>query len=339
MRPLFLILCFLGSFLFAQDSDYDFNIKDNKVEKSAYDLSLKLNPAFTDLSLDNNVGGYSSSLFFRISTIMALHAEYFGSYYNYEPEIIKENTSVPTFNGISAGGYVPYQFYNAGATIYLFSQPFEGKIRVGLPSEVRNGAKHRYFFEVDDVEKIRQLGLRASAGKFQGQTVEKDGEFDGTDPDPLVAIVTLDNEGGTNYTDISYNLFSLGFSYEQINHVKVDIKTDSIGIKAKRNHWRIYGDFLVAQQIELGDILYTWDDSGIQQEQVYELQKYTVPKFENDVVPYMGYRAGFEYNTTGKVGFTYGVEAGARPGLGSMISRSYFSAKIGVSFNWRLIKY
>lgn len=339
MRPLIAALCLLSLHLYSQDSDYDFNIKENKVEKSAYDFSIKLNPVFTDISSDNNVGGFSSSLFFRISTIMALHGEYFGSYYNYKPEVVKSNTSVPSFNGIAANGYVPFQFYNAGVTLYLFSTPFDGKVRVNLPSEKRNGSKQRYFLEVDDVEKIRQLGLRLNAGQFKGQTAEKDGEFDGTDPDPLGTIVYLNNVGGTNYTNMSYNLYSVGLSYEHINHVKFNIKTDSIGIKSKRNHWRIYGDFLVAQELELGDILYTWEESGIRDEAVYELQKYTVPAFENNVLPYLGYRVGFEYNSTGKLGFTYGVEAGSRPGMGSMISRTYFSAKVGVSFNWRLIKY
>ncbi len=340
MRPLIWALCLCTVSLFAQKSDYDFNIKDNKVEKSAYDLSLKLNPAFTDYSYDNTVGGYSSSLFFRISTIMALHGEYFGSYYNVEPAIEKENTSVTTYNGVAANGYVPFQYYKVGATIYLFSRPFEGRVKVSLPSEKRNGSKQRYFFEVDGVEKLRQLGLRASAGQFQGQAKERDGEFDGANPDPLGdPLIPLNNVGGDNYTSLSYNLFSLGFSYEQLNHVTINIKTDSIGMKPKRNHWRIYADFLVAQQIKLDDIRYTWDESGILEEEVYELQKYTVPKFENDVLPYLGYRAGFEYNTTGKVGFTYGLEVGARPGMGSMIARSFFSAKVGVSFNWKLIKY
>jgi len=32
------------------------------------------------------------------------------------------------------------------------------------------------------------------------------------------------------------------------------------------------------------------------------------------------------------------LEAGARPGTGNFVARAYLNAKVGISFNWRLIK-
>lgn len=338
MKLLTALLCVFAISLFAQESEYDFNIKENRLDKDPYDLSIRLVPSFTDLSKDNSVAGYAPSLFLRVGELMAIEGEYMGSYYNVIPDIEKSNTTAPTYNGVVNGEYVPFQYYKGGITLYVFSEAFEGKVKLGLPSEQRNGVKQRYFLEIDDVEKQRQVGIRITGGQYQGQIAEKNDEFEGVDPDPANIIAPLTNDGGMNYSSIKYNLFSAGVTFEQINHLKVNVKTDSLGIRTKRNHWKIYLDFLLAQQMEIGDILYTWDETGTRNEEVYELQKYTIPDLEVDVVPYLGYRAGFEFNSTGFLGYTYGVEIGARPGMGSIINRSYFAAKVGASLNFKFKK-
>jgi hypothetical protein len=119
----------------------------------------------------------------------------------------------------------------------------------------------------------------------------------------------------------------------------VNVK-DSIGIRNKKNHWRIYGDVLYAQNMEIGDVLFTWDDGSGEQEAEYRLQKWTVPGkddyFRSEL---FGYRVGFDFNSTGKVGYSYGIELGSRPGTGSFLARTYLNAKVGVSLNYNVVKY
>jgi len=308
-------------------------VNQNQVEKNAYDFSFKLNTLFTDVSYDNIVVGFNPSLLYRISTVMTVHGEFYGSYYNYKPETIIENSTA--YNGIIAGDYVPYLTYNGGATFYLWEETYEGRTKFSLPKKTRNGQANSYFLEVEGVEKIRQFGLRLTAGKYQGQIAEKGLEFEGYNKDTLIA--SLDNSNANNYTSINYNLFSVGFSYEQINHLKINIKTDSLGSRSKLNHWRVYVDFLLARQMTIGEILYTWEEGGEVVNEVFQLQKWTIPGEDTYSMEYMGFRTGFEFNATGKVGFTYGVELGARPGTGNFAERGYINAKLGVSFNWRLI--
>ena len=337
MKKLLYLFSFVSTCVFAQNGDYEFSIKDNDPTANAYDLSIKLNPFFTDISNDNTVMGYSPSLFFRISTVMALHGEFLGSYYNNIPETVKSSSGTPSYNGVVDGDYVPFQYLNGGATLYLWSETYEKGAKVGLPKQKRNGGNQRYFLEIKEVEKIRQFGFRATSGKYQGQIAEKGLEFDGVDPDPNVIIANLNNTTGTNYSSISYSLYSAGFCYEELSQLEVDIKTDSLGLKSKKNHWKLYADFLIAQNMQLSDMLYTWDDNGTETSAVYDIQKYTIPDLEVDIVPYLGYRVGFEFSSTGKVGYTYGVEAGTRPGTGSFLARTYLNAKFGMSLNWRLL--
>ena len=187
--------------------------------------------------------GYNPNLYFRIGNSMAVHGGFMGSYYNNVPEVKNSSSTSTTYNGVVAGDYVPFQYLNGGATLYLWSEYIEGDAKVNLPSESRNGTKQNYFLEIKDVEKIRQFGFRATAGTYQGQIAEKGLEFEGVDPDPNVIFASLENTAGTNYSSIEYSLFSAGFSYEGINHLKVYIETDSMGYRSKKNHWRIYTDF------------------------------------------------------------------------------------------------
>jgi hypothetical protein len=193
----FICLSFVG---FTQKSEYDYNIKENNLEKHPVDLSLKLNPIFTDISNDNSVAGFNAGFHFRINTIMSFYGDYNGSYYNIKPEVVKRNSTVKVYNGVVADDYVPYQYFNGGATLFLWTDVYEGKAKVSLPSEVRNGKKQRYFLELDKIEKLRQVGLRVGAGVYQGQIIEKGLEFDGYND--LEPINDLLNTAGYNYSSI-----------------------------------------------------------------------------------------------------------------------------------------
>lgn len=312
----------------AQESTYTYNIKQNDIEQHAADLSLKINPLFTDFSNDNTVLGFSPEINFRLNTILSFQGQYQGSYYNLKPDVVKsENPAV--YNGI-ANSFKPYQYYNGGLTLYIVNLLTEGKSRVTLPRETRNGDNHSYFLELNNIEKLHQVGIRLSAGQFQGQLAEKGLEFDGTNSDTLIA--GIDNPAGSNFTSITYNLFTGGLSYEKVNHVKIKIKEDSLGTRAKYSQWKVYGDFLYARNMILGDILYSWNENGTLRQEVYDLSKYTE-------IAEFGYRVGFEFNHTGKYGYCYGVEAGARPGTGSFMARSYAQVKVGFTLNYRLVQY
>lgn len=254
-----------------------------------------------------------------------MNFQYLGSYSNRQPKVIKSDAP-PAYNGVP-NDFKNYNYYNGGVTLYLWSQTFEGQSKFRIPKSKR---KEHSFLTVDRVEKAQQFALRLSAGQFQNLLKEKSNELDGTNADTLINY--MDNEDGENFTTVNYNLYSGGFMYERINHLKVKIKEDSIGTKGRYNQWRIYADFLYARNMNLGDILYTWDDGGGRNEAVYDLNKYS------EVQEY-GCRVGFELNHTGRYGYFYGVEFGARPGTGDILSRYYGQIKVGFSLNYKLFKY
>lgn len=333
---IFIGLSFVG---FTQKSEYDYNIKENNLEKHPIDFSVKLNPIFTDFSNDNSVLGFNTEFHFRMNTIMSFYGGYNGSYFNIKPEVVKANSTDKAYNGVVADDYVPYKYLNGGVTLFLWTDLYEGKSKLSLPNEVKNGKKQRYFLELDKIEKLRQFGLRVGSGVYQGQIAEKGVEFDGHNDFDSLPINYLVNKAGSNYSSIRYSVFSGGFSYEQINHLSVNMK-DSLGIVNKKNHWRIYADVLYAQNMEIGNMLFTWDDGSGEQAAEYELQKFTIPRQGDDLRPELfGYRIGFDFNSTGKVGYSYGVEVGSRPGTGSFLARTYLNAKVGMSLNFKVIYY
>lgn len=331
---IFISLSFVG---FTQKSEYDYNIKENNLEKHPIDFSVKLNPIFFDVSNDNSVLGFNTELHFRINTIMSFYGGYNGSYFNIKPEVVKANSTHKAYNGVVADDYVPYEYFNGGVSLFLWTEIYEGKSKVSLPSEVRNGNKQRYFLEIDKIDKLRQVGLRVGVGAYQGQVIEKDSEFDGNNDTEMINYLL--NTEGDNYSSIKYSLFSVGLSYEKINHLSVNVK-DSIGIRNKKNHWRVYGDMLYAQNMVIGDILFTWHDGSEEKEAEYDLQKFTGPEKENYFDSRLfGYRVGFDFNSTNKTGYCYAVELGSRPGTGSFLARTYLNIKVGMSLNFNVVKY
>lgn len=333
MKTLFLsIFVLFSSVVIGQDHEY--KIKENKLGKYATDLSLVLNPLFTDISNDNIVGGYSTDLLFRMNTIMSFRANYTGSYLNQKPEQVnKDNGGV--YNGLASDGYVPFQYFHGEVTLYLYTDVYESNVKVGLPSQYRNGEKQNSYLELEKIDKMRQVGLRAGGGKYQGQLTEKGFEFHGVDETKSLAdptrVADLDNSLNNNYTTVSYDLISAGVSYESVSHLVVDI-ADSVGVKSKKSQWMIYGDALYGLNFELGDMKTFVNNGGNLDETIYSLGKFTE-------VAEIGFRVGFEHNITSIVGWSYGVEAGARPGTGSFGQRSYIAAKVGVSFNFKTLKY
>ena len=330
---IFIGFSFVG---FTQKSEYDYNIKENNLEKHPIDFSIKLNPIFADVSNDNSVLGFNTEFHFRMNTIMSFYGGYNGSYFNIKPEVVKANSTDKAYNGV-ADDYVPYKYFNGVVTLFLWTEIYEGKSKVSLPSEIRNGNKQRYFLELDKIDKLRQVGLRLGGGAYQGQVIEKDLEFDGNNDTEFINYLL--NTAGDNYSNIKYSLFSGGLSYEKINHLSVNVK-DSIGIRNKKNHWRIYGDMLYAQNMVIGDILFTWHDGSEKQSAVYDLQKFTGPEKDKYFdAKLFGYRVGFDFNSTSKVGYCYGIELGSRPGTGSFLARTYLNVKVGMSLNFNVVKY
>lgn len=313
--------------------DYEYKIKENKINKHASDLSLVVNPVFTNLSENNTVGGYGADITFRLNTIMSFRGNYSGSYFNIEPNQISERDGV--YNGISSGELKPFQYFHGELSLYLFTKVFEGSSKITLPSEVRNGEKQRYQLELSKVDKMQQVGFRFGGGKFQNQLKEKGFEFFGVDLgkpiSDISAISDLDNSLSDNYTTIEYDLVSAGLTYEKVNHLVVEVE-NGIGEKSNRSQWMVYGDFLYGLNMNIGDILIAENVLNVKEEKVYELNKYTrIQEF--------GYRLGFEHNVTSKVGWSCGIELGSRPGTGSIGQRTYVSAKVGVSLNFKTIKY
>lgn len=313
--------------------DYGYKIKENKINKHAADLSFVINPAFTTLSNNNTVGGYSADVLLRLNTIMSFRGNYTGSYYNDEPSQNSDQAGI--YNGVPTGNLKPFQYFHGEVSLYLYTNVYEGAAKVSLPSETRSGEKQSYFLELDKIDKMQQVGLRVGGGKFQNQLTEKGFEFFGVDESKPIsdisAIADLDNSLSDNYTTIQYDLVSAGITFEKVNHLVVEVE-DGIGEKSKRSQWMIYGDFLYGMNIDIGDMTVAEDVLGVKDETIYELNKYTnIQEF--------GYRVGFEHNVTSKVGWSYGVEMGSRPGTGSFGQRTYVSAKVGVSFNFKTIKY
>jgi len=331
MKSLFLSLFILTTVVvFGQDHDY--KIKENKIGKYATDLSLVLNPIYTDISNNNIVGGYSADFLLRLNTIMSFRGNYTGSYLNQEPS--KENKT-GVYNGIVSGDYIPFQYLHGEITLYLFTDVYESNVKIEMPGEMRNGKKQHSYLELDKIDKMRQVGLRVGGGKYQGQLKEKGDEFHGLDNTKTFAdtnrIRDLDNPLNDNYTSVSYDLITAGISYESVSHLVVEI-ADSIGRKSKRSQWMIYGDALYGMNFHLGDLVVDEDGKGAGQPVVYGLDKFT------EIAP-IGFRLGFERNVTSTVGWSYGIEFGARPGTGTFGQRSYVSAKVGISFNFKTIHY
>lgn len=338
MKFLTALFCAFSFISIAQKSEYEYDVKENNIEKHAYDFSLIVNP-FTDISNDNQVLGFNPRLLFRLNTVVSIQADFFGSYLNNVPDIVVNNAD-HVYNGVVAGDYKPYMQFNGLVTFNLWNDVFEAPSRVNLPND-RKGSGNRYFLQMNQIEKMHQVGLRLGGGMYQNQLIEKGTEFDGRTPGAL-DFEELENLYGDNYSAISYNLLNLGFSYERINHLKVNIKTDSIGYLQKMNHWKVYGDFFIAPSMDLSNMTFTTYDGMNISSQDYELQIFTAPgNLANGDSPqqeHFGFRVGFEFKQTGKYGLNYGIEAGVRPGTGAFIARSYTTAKVGVALNWRLVR-
>lgn len=341
MKFLTAILCAFSLISIAQKSEYEYDVKENKVEKQAYDFSLVINPVFTDISNDNQVMGFNPRVLFRLNTIMSVQADFFGSYLNNEPDIVVDNADRENvYNGVVAGDYKRYMQFNGLVTFNLWNDVFESPSRVNIPND-RKGSGNRYFLQLDQVEKMHQVGLRLGGGIYQNQLIEKGTEFDGRTPGTL-DFEELENVYGKNYSAINYNLLNIGVSYERINHLKVRIKTDSIGGRQKMNHWKIYGDFFIAPSMDLSNMTFSTYDGMNITSQDYELQIFSAPgNLANGDSPqqeHFGFRVGFEFKQTGKYGLNYGIETGVRPGTGKFLARSYATAKVGVALNWRLVR-
>ena len=326
-------LFFLFS-IFVVGQSGDFKIKDNKIEKYATDFSFVVNPLYADVSSDNIVSGYGIDFLYRLNTVMSFRGSYKGSYFNQEPS--RENKNNPeAYNGIVSGEYVPFQYFHGEVTLYLFTDVYESKIKVGIPLEARNNKKKRSYQEIDKVDKMRQVGLRFGGGKYQGQLKEKKNEFHGVDNNKNYAdsnrISDLDNPLNDNFTSVTYDLISAGISYESISHLRIKF-SDASRLKNKMSQWIIYGDALYGMNFSLGDIVFVKAGSGINDAVVYSLDKLT------EIAP-IGFRLGFEHNITSKYGWSYGFEIGSRPGTGTFLQRGYFNAKLGVSLNLKTIQY
>ena len=325
------ILVFISLTVLGQDHDY--KIKENKINKHASDLSFVLNPVFSDVSNDNITAGYGGDILFRLNTIMSFRGSFLGSYYNIEPA--QENSPSGIYDGVVAGDYVPFQYYHGELTLYLYTEVYEANEKVNMPIEIRNGEKQRSYLELEKIDKMRQVGIRVGGGQYSSQLKEKGFEFHGADESKPLSdinrISDLDNSMNDNYTSISYDLISAGLSYESVSHLAVEI-ADSIGVKTKKSQWMIYADGLYGMNMQVGDLLTAQDVLGVKEETIYSLGTYTE-------LAEFGYRVGFERNMTSTVGWSYGVEFGARPGTGTFGKRSYVSAKVGISFNFKTIKY
>ena len=328
-----LSLFFLVS-MFVVGQDYDYKIKENKIEKYATDLSLVVNPLYTDVSSNNIVGGYGIDFLFRLNTIISFRGNYTGSYFNQKPSREnKKNSEV--YNGIVSGNYVPFKYFHGEMTLYLYTDVYESKIKVGIPIEARKEENKRSYLKIDKIDKMRQVGLRFGGGKYQGQLKEKTDEFYGVDESKSFAdsnrIMDLDNPLNDNFTSVTYDLISAGLSYESVSHLRIKF-SDAKGYKNKMSQWIIYGDALYGMNFNLGDIMFDQDGSGTMEEVVYSLNKFT------EIAP-IGFRLGFDHNITSRFGWSYGLEIGSRPGTGTFLQRGYFSAKFGVSLNYKTIHY
>jgi hypothetical protein len=321
--------------IFASGQDHNYKIKENKINKHATDLSLVLNPVITDISNDNTVAGYSADFLFRLNTIMSFRGSYLGSYYNIKPT--QENSLDGGYNGVLKGDYIPFQYYQGQVTLYLYTDVYEANVKVNMPTEIRNGEKQHSYLELDKIDKMRQVGLRVGGGQYKGQLKEKGIEFHGIDLSnddlsDINRIQDLDNSQNDNFTSLSYDLISAGVTYESVSHLVINVE-DSVGIKSKKSQWVLYAEGLYGMNMQIGDLLTAEDDgAGTKHETLYSLGTFTE-------IAEFGYRVGLEHNMTSKVGWSYGVEIGARPGTGTFGQRSYISAKVGISFNFKTLKY
>ena len=174
-RLILSLLVLISISAFGQDHDY--KIKENKINKHATDLSLVLNPVFTDVSNDNIAAGYSADFLLRLNTIMSFRGSYLGSYYNIEPT--QENATSGVYNGVLDGKYVPFQYYHGEVTLYLYTDVYEANVKVNMPTEIRNGEKQHSYLELEKVDKMRQVGIRVGGGQYTGQLKEKGTMKDG----------------------------------------------------------------------------------------------------------------------------------------------------------------
>ena len=330
---LFYLFFLFSTFVVGQNSDY--KIKDNKIEKYATDFSFVVNPIYTDISSNNIVSGYGIEFLYRLNTVMSFRGNYTGSYFNQKPS--KENKINPeAYNGVVSGDFVPFQYFHGEITLYLFTDVYESKIKVGVPVEARNNKNKRSYLEIDKIDKMRQVGLRFGGGKYQGQLKEKTNEFHGVDNKienfaDTNRIRDLDNPLNDNFTSITYDLISAGISYESVSHSRIKF-SDVNRLKNKMSQWIIYGDALYGMNFSLGDMLFDQDGAGVNAAVTYSLGKLT------EIAP-IGFRLGFEHNITSKYGWSYGLEIGSRPGTGTFLQRGYFNARLGVSLNLKTIQY
>jgi hypothetical protein len=322
--------------IFVVGQNYDYKIRENKIEKYATDLSFVVNPLYTDVSKNNIVGGYGIDFLLRLNTIMSFRGNYTGSYFNKKSS--QENKiDTEDYNGIVSSDYVPFQYFHGEITLYLYTDVYESNMKVGIPVEARDVKNKRSYLEIDKIDKMRQVGLRFGGGKYQGQLKEKTDEFYGVDDnkgyeDPNRTInFPLDNPSNDNLTSVSYDLISAGLSYESVSHLRVKF-ADSMGAKNKMSQWIIYGDALYGMNFHLGDLIVVKDSSNVKETVVYGLDKFT------EIAP-IGFRFGFEHNVTSTLGWSYGLEIGSRPGTGTFPQRIYVAAKFGVSLNFKTMQY
>ena len=142
-------LFFLFSILVVGQND-DYKIRENKIEKYAADFSLIVNPFYTDVSINNTVSGYGIDFLYRLNTVLSFRGNYTGSYFNLKPS--QENKINPeVYNGIVSGNYVPFQYFHGEMTLYLYTDVYESKIKVGIPADARNNKNKRSYLEIDNL--------------------------------------------------------------------------------------------------------------------------------------------------------------------------------------------
>jgi len=281
-------------------------------------LTLLLNPAYLEFyGLNINMGA-EASIHYSIHNKI----NFWGLYKQAYIELVNKYT-VDQNNSYGGPATGPTTLKNGEVGVeYNFksvTDPYDESIFMGryLEHAINRSITANY---------LDNYGLRISAQYFEtyfsGDQIPLSGYYIN---DPSKKIFSLGN--GTLGTVMQENIIGIGTSRTGIHDLLVS--NSSLGKRETQYKTYLYGDILFAPAISYTNVIMkNYGDLSRQQFTGFNVNSATTKSR-------IGFRAGFTFNDLSKVGFTFSLETGVRPGP-DFVSGLYFMGKFGIALNGKI---
>ncbi len=283
---LLFLTCLLTLAATAQKVNYKILSDDPRNVKS---FSLALEPAYLDLYASDFHLGYSIRAELLLLKRLELRADFRRAYFDMNQKEAENNPWLPK-NGVKQASA-----FEAGFSLFFFDKLTKTQTKLVLSSRTSGNYTYTKYIMIPATAR-KMFGV--GGGLYNNRValnIEKDKQ------------VNFDIAKGNGDTAVSgddiFTMFNASVLYGGLHWKKIiDVIADTdYGMRKVGGMTDFYIDFLFAPVLHFSDVK---DPNG----EIYEV------KAASDHLKRMGWRLGWTYRHPNKVGFTYKMEFGSRPG-------------------------